>query len=358
VSRRKPELQALDLASWPAVAWTDFDAKERQVIKMRMQAIERFARGESVKGIEQSTGVNRRQLYRWLERGLSHHPDGRIYGFRGLQNYVRVTEYARLGQITVRGERGSRGTAGAFSQLLERYPSLSAWLRLQVKRRRVTLEQIHTEDRLHTRLSGLQPLHVEFLWQCRSAGLTVGDYPFNTRGRAIRSLAAHLKAEMLRNFATGARAAGASHLKGIPRHEDDFGSPPATRPYQVVEFDGHRLDIRLKVVVRDQLGFEHEFEIERVWLLAIIDVCTRAVLGYHIALALRAREKGWTSSGALKILESADCGVSIRLGEKVDTTTVACPSSSTSLLYRISRSSATARAEHYRHAARPVLCAG
>ena len=62
MSRRTPELQALDLASWPAVAWTDFDAKERQVIKMRMQAIERFARGEPVKGIEQSTGVNRRQL--------------------------------------------------------------------------------------------------------------------------------------------------------------------------------------------------------------------------------------------------------------------------------------------------------
>ncbi|BCG01575.1 hypothetical protein PPGU19_095350 (plasmid) [Paraburkholderia sp. PGU19] len=300
MSRRKPELQALDLASWPAVAWTDFDAKARKVIKMRMQAIERFARGEPVKGIEQSTGVNRRQLYRLLERGLSLHPDGRIYGFRGLQSYVRVTEYARLGQITVRGERGSRGTAGAFSQLLERYPSLSVWLRSQLKRRRVTLEQIHTEGRLHTRLSGLQPLHVEFLWQCRSAGLTVGDYPFNTRGRAIRSLAAHLKAEMLRNFATGARAAGASHLKGIPRHEDDFASPPATRPYQVVEFDGHRLDIRLKVVVRDQLGFEHEFEIERVWLLAIIDVSTRAVLGYHIALG-----REYSRYDVIKTIENA-----------------------------------------------------
>jgi len=46
----------------------------------------------------------------------------------------------------------------------------------------------------------------------------------------------------------------------------------AIRPYQVVEFDGHRLDMRLKVVVRDPLGFEHEFGIERIWLLVIIDV--------------------------------------------------------------------------------------
>ncbi|WP_160110388.1 fibrobacter succinogenes major paralogous domain-containing protein [Caballeronia arvi] len=38
--------------------------------------------------------------------------------------------------------------------------------------------------------------------------------------------------------------------------------------------------------------------------------------------ALRAREKQWTSAGALKMLESAVCGVSIRSAEKVDRATV------------------------------------
>jgi hypothetical protein len=90
-----------------------------------------------------------------------------------------------------------------------------------------------------------------------------------------------------------------------------MSSLAATRPYQVVEFDEHRLDIRLKVVMSDPLGLKHEFEIERIWLLVIIDVCTRAVLGYSLVLELRAREKRWTSGGALKILESAVCRVSI-----------------------------------------------
>lgn len=190
--------------------------------------------------------------------------------------------------------------AGAFSQLLERHPSLSAWLSLQVKRRRVLLEQVHTEGRLHTRLRGLQPLHAEFLSRCRCAGLTVADYPFNTDGRGIRSLAAYLKSELLRTFPAGARAAGAAHLKGLPRRDEEAGSPPATRPYQVVEFDGHRLDIRLKVVVRDQLGVEQAFEIERVWLLAIIDVCTRAVLGYHLALG-----REYSRYDVIKTIENA-----------------------------------------------------
>lgn len=284
MSRRKPELQSIDVAAWPAVAYTELDERARRTFEVRMQAVMRYVGGESLTLIEQSTGVNRRQLYRWIERAMLPHPDGRPYGFRALIKYTRIAAYVRLSPVRVRGTRGSCGAAGALSQLLERYPALAGWLLLQVRQRRITLEQIHTDGRLRTRLCGLQPLHREFLRQCRAAGLTAADYPFNTAGQAIRSLSRRLKAEMLHSFDAAARSAGASHLKGLPRI-DDAGTPTATRPYQVVEFDGHRLDIRLKVVVRDPLGFEHEFETERVWLLVIIDVCTRAVLGYHIALA-------------------------------------------------------------------------
>jgi len=125
-------------------------------------------------------------------------------------------------------------------------------------------------------------VHSEFVKQCRALGLSAADYPFNTQLLAIRSLSQWLRQALLESFHLAARAAGASHLKGLPKPPSQRSA--AIRPFQVVEFDAHRLDIRLKVVVRDPLGFEHEFEIERVWLLAIIDVCTRAVLGYHLSL--------------------------------------------------------------------------
>lgn len=169
-----------------------------------------------------------------------------------------------------------------------------------MKRRKVLLEQIHTDGALRTRLSGLAAVHDEFLRQCRSAGLTAADYPFNTADKALRVLSRRLKAEMLRNFGVAAHAAGATHLKGLPRVDDQVSSPTATRPYQVVEFDGHRLDIRLKVVIADPMGFEHEFEIERVWLLVIIDVCTRAVLGYNLVLG-----KEYSRYDVIKTIEKA-----------------------------------------------------
>jgi putative transposase len=98
----------------------------------------------------------------------------------------------------------------------------------------------------------------------------------------LRALSVYVTAQMLADFGNAAHAAGARHLKGLP---DAGRARSATRPYQVVEFDGHRLDVRLKIVLRDPLGFEQEFEIERIWLLVIIDVCTRAVLGYHLVLS-------------------------------------------------------------------------
>ncbi|KML38954.1 integrase [Burkholderia cepacia] len=284
MNRRKPAFQSLNVTTWPTLAWTGLDPAIAEPVKVRMQAIERYARGDAVHDIEAATGVNRRQLYRLLERGLAPHPDGRIYGYRALVAHVRVAEYVRMQPVTQCSERGSRGMVGALTQLLERYPVLAGWLRLQLKQRRVTLEQRPTDGDLRTRLRGLQALHAAFLQQCRQVGLTAADYPFNTAGHAIRSLSARVKTELLRGFGTAARAAGAAHLKGLP-HPDEAAAPVARRPYQVVEFDGHRLDIRLKVVVRDPLGFAHEFEIERVWLLVILDVCTRVVLGHHLVLA-------------------------------------------------------------------------
>ncbi|VWC10739.1 integrase catalytic region [Burkholderia stagnalis] len=284
MARRKPEFQTLDLSTWPTVAWTEFDAAERESIRARTTAIEQYACGATIKEIEQGTGVNRRQLYRLLERALTEHPDGRLYGFRTLILHARVADYVRLSPVKLRGERGSRGAVGALSQLFERFSVLAAWLQLQIKQHRVALIEIRADGELRTRLRGLQGLHAGFLQQCRQRGLVAADYPFNTASHAIRSLSARVKSELLSGFGTAARAAGATHLKGLPR-SDDFAAPAATRPYQVVEFDGHRLDIRLKVTMLDPLGFAHEFEIERVWLLVIIDVCTRAVLGHHLVLA-------------------------------------------------------------------------
>jgi hypothetical protein len=60
---------------------------------------------------------------------------------------------------------------------------------------------------------------------------------------------------------------------------------PATRAFEVVEFDGHKIDLRITVRVIDPFGFKTLLELTRIWILVLLDVASRAVIGYKIALS-------------------------------------------------------------------------
>jgi transposase InsO family protein len=275
----------IDLDHWPEFDPCALTKVKRKAFAARRQAVELYVASTAVSAIEAQTGINRRQLYRLLAHCCTPHADGRAFGWRALVPYTHVATYQRTVKIQRQGD--GAGSAGAFGLLLEGNPSLAAWIAEQIRAKRVSVDQLSTDDGLRLRVRGLTKLHGAFLEQCRALRLTSADYPFNTDHMAIRSLASAVRAECLRTFERGAHLAGASHLKGMPKamSKSTPGSAPiATQALDVVEFDGHRLDVRLKVVVRDPLGFEQEFEIERIWLLVIVDVWSRAVLGYHVSL--------------------------------------------------------------------------
>ena len=282
MNRRRKDLDGLDTSLWPRIDMNALSPEQQMIVAKRQRAVEQYIAGEAVRSIETQTGINRHQLYFLLDRCLANDSDGRIVGFPGLIKYKRYATYTRTAALKNGYAVGGSGLVGAFTLLLERYPVLDVWLKQKIRERAVVLRQIGTDGKLKTRLLQLGKLHVGFILQCRAAGITAADYPLNTDRRGIRSLSACVKAKMLNNFNMAARAAGASGTKGWPKVGN---GAVAMYPYQVVEFDGHRLDVRLKIVIRDPLGFEQEFEIERIWLLVIIDVCTRAVLGYHHVLS-------------------------------------------------------------------------
>ncbi len=282
MSQRRESI-ALDLSAWPEFDANALTPSQRQAFVARRRAIEMYCQYAAIGDIESQTGVDRSQLYRMLNRCAQTHDDGRLFGYRALVRYSRVAQYERVARLQVFPPGGSRGTAGSFKTLLQAHPTLADWIDRQIQEKRIALSQITTDDGLRIRLRGLKSLHLNFLRECRGVNLRANDYPFNTERMGIRSLGSYAHDRCLQTFARSAHLAGATHLKGLPA-DLPINAPPAQHVLDVVEFDGHRLDIRLKVVVRDPLGFEQEFEIERVWLLVIIDVCTRAVLGYHVSL--------------------------------------------------------------------------
>lgn len=273
----------LNLSTWPEFDAQALSADQRDIFVARRSAVELYVANTAIEQIEKQTGVDRRQLYRLLTSCNQIHDDGRVFGYRALVPYARVAGYQRIKRSKLHPIGGSRGTAGAFDNLLQLHPTLGDWIDQQIGGKHIAIDQRQGEDGLRIRLRGLKALHLGFLRECRLLGLGVADYPLNTEMLGIRSLAAVTKERGLHCFDRAARLAGATHLKGLPAQKA-LSVPAAQHAYDVVEFDGHRLDVRLKVVVRDPLGFEQEFEIERIWLLVIIDVWSRAVLGYHVSL--------------------------------------------------------------------------
>jgi putative transposase len=276
-TRKRAERTPLRLADWPKVDARALPALQAEVYRKRTAAVTAYSDGRSLARIEADTGVHRVTLLRLIARAERPHPDARLWGFRALVPHTHVQPYERAADPRVL-VHDKAGNAGAFSQLLMRHPGLAKQLRAEVTGGNVRLEPGGARGRL----CGVKAAIGRFHKACRDLGLGVGDYPLNQKDKAVRSLARTLRAWIDDNFAAAAHGSGtrikpASALRQSTRAVLDA--------FDTVEFDAHKLDLRLKVILeRDPLGGEHSVEIERIWLLAVIDVATRCVLGWSLGL--------------------------------------------------------------------------
>ena len=280
MQRRRERLpEALgDLVNWPGVDISILPITTRETFRTRQDALRRYLKGEPLISIEQTAGVARQQIYRLLKRCATRHADGRIYGWRALLPHLRTVSYTRTRAVKAGGPGKFGGAAGAMNQLLERYPELEA--RLQ---RALTQHELHISA--SDRLIGLRRAHRQFVAHCRELGLTHRHYPLNQDQQGLRALGQAIRRLASTTFAEAAHAAGATRI-GPLRPSDGCPDPvPVQRAFEAVEFDGHKLDLRLRVRVKDPRGLDHDIEIGRCWLLVVLDVATRVVLGWRLALA-------------------------------------------------------------------------
>lgn len=268
-----------DWSVWPMVDELSLDEDERKAYQSRERAIRCFVDNPEMRiaDICRETGVSTSTLYRLFERCCKKHPDGRIYGFRGLVRYRRVARYSRTKPIERSGSREKGGAAGAFSMLLDRYPALEEFLVKELKKRSRKIEAAEEVRK------SVKKIHRGFLEKCRGLGIGADDYPFNQDYCGFRSLATHLKRLANQSFEMASRNAGASSVGAPMSSKERRAAPAALNPFEVVEFDGHKIDLRLVLTVQDPYGLETRMELGRIWILVLLDILTRAVLGYALA---------------------------------------------------------------------------
>ncbi|MEG6520871.1 hypothetical protein [Desulfotomaculum sp. 1211_IL3151] len=264
----------LDYKRWPLVLVDGLSAEDQDRFNRRRLAVEMYLDGRvSNEYIITQTGISKDELYRFVRRCLDYDNSGKIWGYRALIPKKHLKPYIRK-KIP---QTDQAGLAGAFEHLLVTYPSI-----------RETIEKLYLnrKDRsLLERFIRPKDIWKQFINACRKAGIKPTEYPLNTKNLGKRSLERYLKKieniyfdEAVKRYGEEAARHARVTGQGVPN------SPNTHRPFQTVEFDGHKIDAVFAIEFQTPDGDTVVKIMDRIWLLVIVDKASRSVLGYHVAL--------------------------------------------------------------------------
>lgn len=268
--------RGLDTATWTCVDPDALPPTHRAMFMRRRCAIELYLQGASDTEIRAAVEMARSNVYRLIvDRCLQPHPDGDLFGWRGALPYLRTAAYHRK-TLPKPGEDGA-GTSGALQWLFASpmAPDLESRFRKQIL---ATASGLTGPGRLK------QPLFRWLLGELRGLGCERrGEWPFNVEKLGYVTIAAYIDRVLAENprrqrLLLGGQDAQRKAIAG------DGSGRPNLQPFDRVECDAHKLDVRMVVAVPSPLGGHEMRKIHRLWVIVLIEVASRAVLGYHLCL--------------------------------------------------------------------------
>jgi putative transposase len=271
--------ESLDTSLWPTVLIENLTPEHCKLFLERKKAVDLFISTDmKVKDIETETGLRRDEIHRFVRRCLEKDESGEIMGYKGLIPYKRIKDYNRK-DFPVNNEEDSNNYTGAFSLLLDTYPTLKELII------DLYLNRKSNKNKIIDPIINIRNLHKKFINECKVLGIKMNEYPFNTNSLAIKSLERYVKSLSKSYFVevanrNGEQAAMVAKNTGI----GNKNNPMIIRPLERVEFDGHRIDTSIAIIFKTPEGDEIIEVMNRIWILSIVDVATRAILGYHLCL--------------------------------------------------------------------------
>jgi len=99
--RRRSCFASSVIAGWPEFDASVLPIRLRRKFDVRCRAVELYAARMAIRKIEEQTGVDRREIYRLVDRCTKVHEDGRAFGYRALVPYARVAGYQRVARVRI-----------------------------------------------------------------------------------------------------------------------------------------------------------------------------------------------------------------------------------------------------------------
>ena len=235
--------------------------KYRDLYVRRCAALSAVLQGASIRQASTLHNLNRDTLGATVHKAFLSQPDGKLVGYRAcVPHRVRITTKAPPERAPVSGH------AHALGQLFAVHPDIKEML-----------------DGYHGALppGRLPPAFKRLLSSIR--GLLVKResqslWPMNTPDRGRRVFARYIKRMRQQAIVDGAPSVPSTEAHTIKRLDQLF----LLHPFDRVEFDAHRMDVDWRLLMPNARGELIITSISAIWILAIIDVASTAILGWKL----------------------------------------------------------------------------
>lgn len=266
----------LDTTNWHEVNINSLSDDDLKIFRNRKLAIDLYLKNETLKTIKELTSIDRKELGIHLKKCLQEEKNGVLLGYRALIPYKRTKNYKRKDLPKLTPNSTGRGQTGAFELLLEAYPNLKNLLfDLMYKR---------SKNQTSEKIMSKKYIHKNFIKQCEKEGLqSPKDYPFTSNDYGQRSLYRYLNKLEKEHFSKTAKRYGDdSEMVSNKTSSLDDNYPTMIRPFERVQFDGHKIDLSLVLTFQAPDGTERTANLQRIWILTVMDVSTTSVIGYYL----------------------------------------------------------------------------
>lgn len=251
--------------TWKKIPEDAVPSQHRDTFLKRKLAVEMYIGGNTLSEIEFKTGINRNQVIRCIHFAMSVDQAGQLYGESAFIPYA-------MKNLPGDNLKKSRGN---FGMLVNRFPELEEFIMGNY----YGLSQYTLEKNMN-----FKTLHNKFLVKCKELGVQEYEYPFNTENLGYVSLINYIKSRAALNIASASMRESRDKRQKIMStgHGVRYSTNPFA-PYQMVQVDGHIIDLGYHIQVDLGDGTFSKVMATRPWLFVVIDVSTRCILGFSVS---------------------------------------------------------------------------
>lgn len=275
--------------SWKTVCEDSLSYRKKEQYESRKKAVDMYIDGKPLTDISKRTGVPASKvLYYVTKCAESFDENGEAIGYPALLPYKHTKNYKRKKSDISK----SNGNSGSFAKLIETYPELETYIFNQYFRKK--------NETLEKKMN-FKTLHRKFLQKCRDLGIQDTQYPFYTTSQGYISLIKFVKKleEKCEKAALGRYSKDARQRYSSTGYGTNYSVKPLA-PFSIVQMDGHKIDALYTVQVENSMGEIVDLPATRMWVIAVIDVATRCILGYSVT-----QEENYNQTDVLNSLRNS-----------------------------------------------------